>query len=196
MIFCGFWTILAPSWIQLGANFGQLGSILGVPRPTKISQDRYFSIFRPKLAPRSSSTWARSWLKRSRALKVVGRVFGLRCWCLWARPRSPRLSLRAWSVRPSKRAPKSSNTLVKWLAKHSRLQLAAGRACAVTPAGSRRLAAAGSAAGPHPLPTLRHTDANTHHTVSGSFPPPYPSLNSEGAPAALQRCLLLSQLMS
>ena len=32
--------------------------------------------------------------------------------------------------------------------------------------------------------------------LSGSFSPPYPSLNSEGASAALQRCLLLSQLMS
>ena len=55
-IFSVFWTILAPSWLQLGANLGHLGSILGVPRLAKIGQDRYFSILGPKVAPKSSHT--------------------------------------------------------------------------------------------------------------------------------------------
>ena len=44
-IFSGFWTILAPSWVQLGANFGQFGSISGVPGPAKIDQNRPRPLF-------------------------------------------------------------------------------------------------------------------------------------------------------
>ena len=52
-IFYRFFAFFGPSWRHLGSNLGHLGSILGVPRPANIGQDRYFSIFDPKVAPRA-----------------------------------------------------------------------------------------------------------------------------------------------
>ena len=62
-IFYTFLAVFGPSWRHLGsnlaptlANLAPFWASRGRPKSTKIGQDRYLSIFRPKLAPRSSQT--------------------------------------------------------------------------------------------------------------------------------------------
>ena len=61
--FYNFLEVLGPSWRHLGsklaptfANLAPFWASRGRPKSTKIGQDRHLSIFRPKLAPRSSQT--------------------------------------------------------------------------------------------------------------------------------------------